>query len=256
MKTKQISRREALKTAALAGAVLAAAPRLFAQPAPAAPGGPAMPITSAAAPAPSGPFTLPPLPYAYDALEPHIDALTMHIHHDKHHKAYVDNLNRAVASFAPEPIPGIEVLLTHMDGLQANVRTAIRNNGGGHYNHSLFWQMMKPSGGGAPAGDLGKAIDASFGSFDDFKKKFSATALKVFGSGWTWLTLNGGKLMLETTPNQDSPLTDGHQVLLGLDVWEHAYYLKYQNVRAEYAGAWWNVVNWDFVADRYNQSKA
>jgi Fe-Mn family superoxide dismutase len=250
MKTKQISRREALKTTALAGAMLAAAPRLFAQTSPASP---AMPTPT---PAPAGPFTLPPLPYAYDALEPHIDALTMHIHHDKHHKAYVDNLNRAVASLAPDPIPSIEVILTHLDGLQANVRTAIRNNGGGHYNHSLFWQMMKPAGGGGPTGDLASAINASFGDFEGFKKKFSGSAMKVFGSGWAWLTLNGKNLMIETTPNQDTPLTDGHQVLLGLDVWEHAYYLKHQNVRAEYIADWWNVVNWDFVAGRYAQFKA
>jgi Fe-Mn family superoxide dismutase len=246
---KNISRREALKTATLAGAMLAAAPRLFAQTTPAAP------ATPTPSPAPTGPFTLPPLPYAYDALEPHIDALTMHIHHDKHHKAYVDNLNRAVASLAPDPIPAIEVILTHLDGLQANVRTAIRNNGGGHYNHSLFWQMMKPAGGGEPSGDLAAAINGGFGDFEGFKKKFNTAAMKVFGSGWAWLTLNGKSLMIETTPNQDTPLSDGHQVLLGLDVWEHAYYLKHQNVRAEYITDWWNVVNWDFVAERYNKLK-
>jgi superoxide dismutase, Fe-Mn family len=244
---KKLSRREAIKTSALAGMALAAAPALFAQTNPVA--------AQAAAPVPAGPFTLPPLPYAYDALEPHIDAQTMHIHHDRHHQAYVDNLNRAMATLAPAPIPPIEGLLTNLSTVSQNLRTAVRNNGGGHYNHSLFWQMLKPGGGGAPAGELAKAIDASFGNFEGFKTKFAGAALKVFGSGWAWLTLDGGHLMIESTANQDTPLSEGRQALLGLDVWEHAYYLKHQNVRADYVAAWWNVVNWDFVADRYAKLK-
>jgi superoxide dismutase, Fe-Mn family len=237
-----MTRREAIKITALAGAMLATLPGAIAQ-------------TSSTAPAatgtPSGPFTLPPLPYQYDALEPFIDAETMHIHHDKHHAAYVANLNKAVGE---TPIFGslaIESLLQNLSSVPEKIRTTIRNNGGGHYNHSLFWQMMKPGGGGQPTGNLAKAIDANFGSFSTFKEQFTKAAMTQFGSGWAWLVLDGGKLKIEDTPNQDSPLSQGKPVLLGLDVWEHAYYLKYQNKRADYIAAWWNVVNWDFVAECY-----
>ena len=242
-----MTRRQAIKTTALASAALATLPGAIAQTNPTAP----------VAATPSGPFTLPPLPYAYDTLEPHVDALTMQIHHDKHHAAYVANLNKA---FVEISVPGflldIEHLLQNLNSVPENIRTAIRNNGGGHYNHSLFWQMMKKDGDGEPAGDLAKAIDASFGSFSAFKDNFSKAALGQFGSGWAWLVLDSGTLKIEPTPNQDTPLSAGHPVLLGLDVWEHAYYLKYQNKRVDYIAAWWNVVNWDFVADRYSKLKA
>ena len=244
-----MTRRQALKKTALATVACAAASTFraaIAQPAP----------TPAAPAAPSGPFTLPPLPYAYDALEPHIDAQTMQIHHDKHHAAYVANLNKAING-----MPGtsgnlaIESLLQDLNSLPENARTAVRNNGGGHYNHSLFWQMMKKGGGGEPKTELAKAIEASFGNFADFKTKFTDAATKVFGSGWAWLTMDGGTLKIESAPNQDSPLSAGRTPILGLDVWEHAYYLKYQNKRADYIAAWWNVVNWDFVAERYAKVK-
>ncbi|MCU0786379.1 MAG: superoxide dismutase [Verrucomicrobia bacterium] len=212
---------------------------------------------------PSGPFTLPPLPYACDALEPHIDARTMEIHHDKHHKAYVDNLNKAVAGFPNLTKEPLEVLLlnwgmkNHPESyvLPDPIRVAVRNNGGGHYNHSLFWQMMKKNGGGEPKADLAKAIEKNFGNYSDFKTKFTEAATKVFGSGWAWLVLQEGKLAIESTPNQDTPLSAGKQPLLGLDVWEHAYYLKYQSKRADYIAAWWNVVNWDFVVEHYAKLK-
>jgi Fe-Mn family superoxide dismutase len=240
-----MTRRQAIKTTALASAALATLPGAIAQ-------------TNSAAPAAaaSGPFTLPPLPYAYDALEPFIDAETMHIHHDKHHAAYVANLNKAIGE---TPIFGslaIESLLQNLNSLPEKIRTAVRNNGGGHYNHSLFWQMMKKNGGGEPTGDLAKAIDADFGSFSNFKTQFTEAATKVFGSGWAWLVLDGKQLKIEPTPNQDTPLSTGKTPLLGLDVWEHAYYLKYQNKRADYIAAWFNVVNWDFVSDRYTKLKA
>ncbi|HVU08472.1 MAG TPA: superoxide dismutase [Verrucomicrobiae bacterium] len=203
------------------------------------------------------PFTLPPLPYAYDALEPHIDAETMHIHHDKHHAAYVANLNKAWSQITwSGPLPDFSYLennwLKNPQFLSEN--PAIRNNGGGHYNHTLFWQMMKPNGGGEPSGDLAKAINAVFGNFSTFKENFSKAALGQFGSGWAWLVLDGKNLKIAPTPNQDTPLSSGKTSLLGLDVWEHAYYLKYQNKRADYIAAWWNVVNWDFVAERYAKS--
>jgi Fe-Mn family superoxide dismutase len=245
-----INRRQAIKTTALASAAFAALPGAIAQMNPPAP---------AAAAAPSGPFTLPPLLYAYDALEPHIDAQTMQIHHDKHHAAYVANLNKAAASipqFDSFVNDSVVNLLKDLNSVPENVRTAVRNNGGGHYNHSLFWQMMKKGGGGEPTGDLAKAIDAAFGSFSTFKDNFSKAALGQFGSGWAWLVLDGSAVKIEPTPNQDSPLSSGKTPLLGLDVWEHAYYLKYQNKRADYITGWWNVVNWDFVADRYAKAKA
>ena len=245
-----MTRRQAIKTTALASAALATLPGAIAQTNSAAP---------AAAAAPSGPFTQPPVPYAYDVLEPHIDAQTMQIHHDKHHAAYVANLNKAWQQMPwGGPLPTFAYLennwLKDPKFLSENV--AIRNNGSGHYNHSLFWQMMKKGGGGEPTGDLAKAIDTAFGSFSAFKDNFTKAALGQFGSGWAWLVLDGSAVKIEPTPNQDTPLSAGHPPLLGLDVWEHAYYLKYQNKRADYITAWWNVVNWDFVADRYAKSKA
>jgi Fe-Mn family superoxide dismutase len=196
-------------------------------------------------------FTLPKLPYAYDALAPHIDEETMHIHHDKHHQAYVDNLNKALAK-EPEWLgkPIVEVVRDYKK-LPAEIQTAVRNNGGGHLNHTWFWQMMAKTGG-EPKGELLKAIEASFGTVDGFKKEFAAAATTQFGSGWAWLIKGKDKpLAVVKLPNQDSPVTDGQAVLLGVDVWEHAYYLKYKNERAKYVNAWFNVVNWDFVADLY-----
>jgi Fe-Mn family superoxide dismutase len=217
---------------------------------------------TAAAPATSGgSFTLPPLPYPLDALEPHIDARTMEIHHGKHHAAYVTNLNKAIADApanARESLTkeSVEVLLRNLNSVPEGIRTAVRNNGGGHFNHSLFWQMMKKNGGGEPKGEVGKAIDSSFGSFSDFKTRFNEAATKVFGSGWAWLVWQDGKLAIQSAPNQDSPISQNAKPLLGVDVWEHAYYLKYQNKRAEYLSAWWNVVNWDFVAEQHSKLKA
>ena len=208
-------------------------------------------LRAAEAPAPTGPFKLAPLPYAFDALEPHIDAQTMTIHHDRHHLAYVTNLNKAVAGHDDVAKKTIDQIIRHLDDVPESMRTAVRNSGGGHYNHKLFWQMMKKDGGGEPKAELAAAIEKNFGKFADFKTKFSEAATKVFGSGWAWLTLHEGKLAIESAPNQDNPVSHGKQVLLGLDVWEHAYYLKYQNKRADYIAAWWNVVNWDFVAERY-----
>jgi Fe-Mn family superoxide dismutase len=264
-----MTRRQAIKTTALASAALAILPGTIAQT-----------NTTAPAAAPGGPFTLPPLPYAYDALEPHIDAQTMQIHHDKHHAAYVANLNKAFTQTpwdgrAPDgSAPTVEGWLKNLNSVPENIRTAVRNNGGGHYNHSLFWQMMSKSGGGEPKAELAKAIEANFGNFAGFKTKFTDAAMKVFGSGWAWLVLDGKELKIESLPNQDSPISPSLQPteindsmgkklttihpsqppLLGLDVWEHAYYLKYQNKRADYITAWWNVVNWDFVAERYAKS--
>ena len=196
------------------------------------------------------PFEVPPLPYAADALEPHIDAQTMSIHHDKHHQAYVDKLNAAVAGTAWADKP-IEDIVRNLGDLPSDIAGPVRNNGGGHLNHTLFWASMSPDGGGAPDGDLAAAIDAAFGSLDAFKEQFEAAGVGRFGSGWAWLVLDGGELKITSTPNQDSPLTDGQAPLLGNDVWEHAYYLKYQNRRPEYLKAWWNVVDWGVVAERY-----
>ena len=239
-----MTRRQAIKTTALASAALATLPGAIAQ-------------TNSTAPAAYFvPFTLPPLPYAYDALEPFIDTETMHIHHDKHHAAYVANLNKALTDwpeYQTKMFSGsVEGLLKNLDSVPENVRTAVRNQGGGHYNHSLFWQMMKKDGGGEPTGDLAKAIDASFGSFSTFKEKFSKAALGQFGSGWAWLVLDGGTLKINPTPNQDTPLSAGKTPLLGIDIWEHAYYLKYQNKRVDYIAAWFNVVNWDFAAEKFH----
>ena len=197
------------------------------------------------------PFELPPLPYAFNALEPHIDATTMEIHHDRHHKAYVDNANAALAGTDWEN-SSVEDVLTSLDQIPEGIRMAVRNNAGGHYNHSLFWEIMGPDGGGAPTGALGDAINATFGSLDDLKAQVNDAGVKRFGSGWTWLVVSGGALEVMSTPNQDTPLTDGKAPILGIDVWEHAYYLEYQNKRPVYLEAWWNVVNWDAVAARYD----
>ncbi len=202
-------------------------------------------------------FTLPPLPYSPDALEPHIDAQTMSIHHDKHHQAYVTNLNAAIEK-APELAgQSIEQLLANLNTAPEAVRGPIRNNGGGHWNHSLFWQLMGPNAGGEPADGIGSAIRSSFGDFGTFRDQFKAAAVGRFGSGWAWLVRQGDKLAITSTPNQDNPLMDGMSpsaVLLGLDVWEHSYYLKYQNRRPDYIDAWWNTVNWGEVAKRYGQA--
>jgi len=256
-----MTRRQAIKSTALASAALAVLPGALAQTSPAGA---------------YAEFTLPPLPYAYDALEPHIDAQTMTIHHDKHHAAYVANLNKALTSWPNPPFPPASLKkivaeeslggwLKDLNSVPENVRTIVRNNGGGHYNHSLFWQMMKKGGGGEPKAELAKAIEANFGNFTDFKSKFSEAATKVFGSGWAWLVMEADQLKIVSTPNQDSPINQYEKQnrlvltwtlstqtpLLGLDVWEHAYYLKYQNKRADYITAWWNVVNWDFVSELY-----
>ena len=258
-----MTRRQAIKTTAIVTAAAATFPGALAQP--------------AAVVAPVSPFALPPLPYALDALEPHIDARTMDIHHGKHHKAYVDNLNKAVAEFPDLAKRPIEDLLKDLNSsaVPEKIRSAIRNNGGGHFNHSLFWQMMRKGGGGEPKGELAKVIEMNFGTISEFKTKFTEAATKVFGSGWAWLVLEGNALKISSQPNQDTPISPSllptevndslgkkltvihpsQQPLLGLDVWEHAYYLKYQNKRADYIAAWWNVVNWDFVAERYANLK-
>ncbi len=199
---------------------------------------------------------LPPLPYDYNALEPHIDEQTMRIHHDKHHAAYVNNLNAALEGHPDLAQKSIEELLQNLDSVPENIRTAVRNNGGGHYNHTLFWEIMKPGGAKEPSGELAAAINEAFGSFEAFKEAFSKAAATRFGSGWAWLVVTkDGKLAVTSTPNQDTPVMDGDTPILGLDVWEHAYYLKYQNRRPDYIAAWWNVVNWDEVAARYQAAR-
>ncbi len=269
-----LTRRQALKTTALIAATAATLRPLqttWAQAAGANQG-------SAAA----GPFTLPPLPYPPDALEPHIDAKTMEIHHDKHHAAYVTNLNKALADMPDLAKKPVEELLMGLNSLPEKIRTAVRNQGGGHYNHTLFWQMMKKDGGGEPKGDVAQAIDKAFGSFSSFKEKFTEAATKQFGSGWAWLVAGPNRaLSIESTPNQDTPIslsgmasqadealrkryglspTGGAMAaktpILGIDVWEHAYYLKYQNRRPEYIAAWFNVINWDFVNEQFSKAKA
>jgi superoxide dismutase, Fe-Mn family len=202
------------------------------------------------------PFTLPPLPYAPEALEPHIDKTTMEIHHGKHHAAYINNLNKALES-APDLVgKSVEDLLANnLAIVPENIRTAVRNNGGGHFNHSMFWKLMAPGAGGKPAGNVAQAIDATFGGFDKFKELFNLAAATRFGSGWAWLVKTGGKLDIVSTANQDTPLSEGKFPVLGLDVWEHAYYLKYQNRRPDYISAWWNVVNWPEVESRFNSVK-
>lgn len=202
-------------------------------------------------------FELPPLPYAHDALEPHIDSRTMQIHHGKHHAAYVNNLNAALEGHPEFAGMSIEALLADLNSVPESARTAVRNNGGGHANHTLFWQIMNSNGGGEPTGDLAAAINATFGSFDQFKEAFAKAAATRFGSGWAWLYVDGnGKLAIGSTPNQDTPLMEGNTPILGLDVWEHAYYLNYQNRRPDYIGAWWNVVDWNAVAANYAAATA
>jgi Fe-Mn family superoxide dismutase len=236
-----ITRRDAIKTVALTGGALALGTTLLrAQAAPAEP--PAV-------------FKLPPLGYDYDALEPHIDAETMKIHHDKHHAAYVSKLNQAMVGAPGLEKKTIEEILTNLDAVPEAVRKDIRNQGGGHANHSLFWQTLKKNEGGKPSGDLAKAIDTAFTSLAKFQDDFGTAATKVFGSGWVWLVWKDKKLVIESSANQDSPYSTGGVPLLGLDVWEHAYYLKYQNRRADYIKAFQNVINWDFVAERFDQAK-
>jgi Fe-Mn family superoxide dismutase len=197
-------------------------------------------------------FELPPLPYAANALEPHIDEQTMNIHHGKHHQAYVTNLNKALEAHADLQSKSIEELLSNLSAIPEDIRTAVRNNGGGHWNHTFFWKLMTPGGSSTPTGALADAINAKFGSFDEFKAAFKAAAVGRFGSGWAWLIMaDDGSLSIESTPNQDNPLMEGKKAILGLDVWEHAYYLKYQNRRPDYVDAWWNVVNWDEVGALY-----
>lgn len=242
-----MTRREAIKKVALAAGALTVAPSLLNGENP----------VSHVSTSP-GPFKVPELGYPYDALEPYIDAETMRIHHDKHNAAYVDNLNKAIAE-APESLEeeSVDELLLNLNRVPEKIRVAVRNNAGGQYNHSLFWKLLKKNEGGKPGGELAKAIDASFGSYPAFQDKFTQAATTLFGSGWTWLVLDGQKLLITRTPNQDCPLSNAPQAqirLLGIDLWEHAYYLKYQNRRAEYVKAFWNVINWDYVADRYSSA--
>ncbi len=244
------TRRDALKTLTLtAGAlVVGRASEAFAQ-------APASPPAPAAPPAPAGPFSLPPLPYAPDALEPHLDAQTMSIHHDKHHAAYVTNLNKAVADKPDLAKLSIEDLIRRLDQLPAEVRTAVRNHGGGHANHALLWTSLAKAGARAPIGELAAAVDKSFSSFTTFQDKFVAAAMSVFGSGWAWLSWSlATGLQIETSPNQDSPLSAGRVPLLGIDVWEHAYYLKFQNRRADYVAEFAKVVDWNVVSARYRDA--
>ena len=200
-------------------------------------------------------YQLPALPYAFDALEPHFDALTMEIHHDRHHATYVNNVNAALEGHADLAAKSVEELISNLDAVPENIRTAVRNNGGGHANHSLFWEILSPNGGGAPTGELADAINAAFGSFESFKEQFGKAAAGRFGSGWAWMVVDGGKLAITTTEYQDNPLMTGKTPVLGLDVWEHAYYLKYQNKRPDYVAAFWNIVNWDEVAKRFAAAK-
>ena len=202
-------------------------------------------------------YELPPLPYDYSALEPTIDTQTMQLHHDKHHAAYVNNLNAALQNNSQLASLSIDDLVSRLNEVPENIRAAVRNNGGGHANHSMFWQIMKPNGGGQPSGALASAIQQSFGSLDQFKAAFNDAGVKRFGSGWTWLVLDkSGNLQVISTANQDSPLTDGLYPVMGNDVWEHAYYLKYQNRRPDYLAAWWNVVNWDEISRRYEKGRS
>ena len=233
-----VTRREALSTLGVSALALAASGRDL----------------DAAAPdqaqAPAGPYTLAPLPYAFDALEPHIDALTMQIHHGKHHQAYVNNLNTALAAAGDAGKAPLDDLLKNLAALPESVRTAVRNNGGGHVNHLQFWTVMAPAAGGAPTGAIADAITGAFGSFDAFKDQFSKAAMGRFGSGWAWLSDEKGKLVIHSTANQDTPSMEGKRAVFGLDVWEHAYYLKFQNRRADYVGAFWNVINWAEINKR------
>ncbi len=252
--TRSFSRRGVVGglAAAGAGAALVTTSRL---------GGTVKGTTAQATPttgAPTGPFTLPPLPYDYAALEPHIDTQTMQIHHDKHHQAYVDNLNKAVAELPDLQAMSADELIRNLDQVPEAQRTAIRNNAGGHVNHTLFWELMGPGGGGEPTGPIAEAVAASFGDFTAFQDAVTAAGLGRFGSGWAWVTLGpDGKLAITNTPNQDNPvMEDGPAPILGIDVWEHAYYLKYQNKRKDYLTAWWNTVNWQTVNARYEQAQS
>jgi superoxide dismutase, Fe-Mn family len=200
-------------------------------------------------------FELPQLPYAYDALEPHIDKETMNIHHTKHHNAYVTNLNVALEGNQELLGKTVEEVIANLEAVPEAVRTAVRNNGGGHANHTLFWQVLSPNGGGAPTGELADAITSKFGSFENFKDEFTKAAMTRFGSGWAWLVVDNGQIEVTSTPNQDSPIMEGKTPILGLDVWEHAYYLHYQNRRPDYVQAFWNVVNWEEVSKRFNEAK-
>ncbi|EMF0278379.1 superoxide dismutase [Enterococcus faecium] len=200
-------------------------------------------------------YTLPDLPYAYDALEPYIDEETMHLHHDKHHNTYVTNLNAAIEKYPELGEKTIEELLSDMDAIPTDIKTAVRNNGGGHANHSFFWEIMAPNAGGEPTGEIKEAINEAFGDFSSFKEEFKKAAAGRFGSGWAWLVMENGKLAITSTANQDSPLMEGKTPILGLDVWEHAYYLKYKNVRPDYITAFWNVINWDEVNKRFEAAK-
>lgn len=200
------------------------------------------------------PYTLPPLPYPANALEPHIDARTMEIHHGKHHQAYITNVNNAIAGTEFDNLP-VEKLIADLSKVPENIRGVVRNNGGGHANHTLFWTVMGPGAGGTPTGDLAAAINAACGSFDQFKEQFAKAGATRFGSGWAWLSVSGGKLTVESTPNQDSPLMEGRTPILGMDVWEHAYYLNYQNRRPDYIAAFFNVINWNEVARRFAEAK-
>ncbi|ARK29373.1 superoxide dismutase [Halalkalibacter krulwichiae] len=200
-------------------------------------------------------YELPQLPYAANALEPHIDEATMNIHHGKHHATYIAKLNAALEGHEELAGKSIEELVANLDAVPENIRGAVRNNGGGHANHSLFWQLLSPNGGGAPTGELADAINSTFGSLEAFKEEFANAGANRFGSGWAWLVVDGGKLAVTSTPNQDTPLMEGKTPILGLDVWEHAYYLNYQNRRPDYINAFWNVVNWDEVAKLYNEAK-
>ncbi len=200
-------------------------------------------------------FELPPLPYDYTALEPHIDEQTMRLHHDKHHQTYVNNLNAALEQAPDWQNRSIEDILRNINSLPEGALTAVRNNGGGHHNHTLFWEIMGPNGGGQPTGELAEAINSTFGSFDAFKEQFAKAATTRFGSGWAWLLADGGRLEITSTQNQDSPLMEGRTPILGLDVWEHAYYLKYQNRRPDYISAWWNTINWEAVNERFRQAR-
>ncbi|AVL44139.1 TPA: superoxide dismutase [Enterococcus faecium] len=200
-------------------------------------------------------YTLPDLPYAYDALEPYIDEETMHLHHDKHHNTYVTNLNSSIEKYPELGEKTIEELLSDMDAIPTDIKTAVRNNGGGHANHSFFWEIMAPNAGGEPTGEIKEAINEAFGDFSSFKEEFKKAAAGRFGSGWAWLVMENGKLAITSTANQDSPLMEGKTPILGLDVWEHAYYLKYKNVRPDYIAAFWNVINWDEVNKRFEAAK-
>jgi Fe-Mn family superoxide dismutase len=241
MNMPRLNRRQLLQTAGAGAAALALAPMT-------------VPAAAEETAEQAPPFTLPKLPYAYDALEPYIDAETMHLHHDKHHQAYVDNLNKALSTHPELQKKTLEELLRSLDKLPEDIRTAVRNNGGGDVNHTLFWQVMA-KGGGKPDGALARAIDQAFGSFDKFQDKFSQAGITRFGSGWAWLIVDKGKLEVLSTTNQDTPVMEGKTPILGLDVWEHAYYLKYKNMRPAYVKAWWNVVNWKDVAERYGATR-